>query len=42
MDILISNLLSELIYDFGKWSNWKYAYFQFDNLMVAESTTLKS
>ena len=25
MDILISNLLSELIFDFGKWSNWKYA-----------------
>ena len=24
MDILISNLLSELIFDFGKWSNWKY------------------
>ena len=25
MDILISNLLSELIFDFGKWSNCKYA-----------------
>ena len=25
MDILISNLLSESILDFGKWSNWKYA-----------------
>ena len=25
MDILISNLLSELILDFGKWSNGKYA-----------------
>ena len=25
MDILISNLLSESIFDFGKWSNWKYA-----------------
>ena len=25
MYILISNLLSELIFDFGKWSNWKYA-----------------
>ena len=25
MDILISNLLSETIFDFGKWSNWKYA-----------------
>ena len=25
MDILIANLLSELIFDFGKWSNWKYA-----------------
>ena len=26
MDILISNLLSKSIFDFGKWSNWKYAY----------------
>ena len=26
MDILISNLLSKLIFDFGKWSNWKYTY----------------
>ena len=25
MDILISNLLSESIFDFGKGSNWKYA-----------------
>ena len=25
MDILISNLLSESIFDVGKWSNWKYA-----------------
>ena len=25
MDILISNLLSEPIFDFRKWSNWKYA-----------------
>ena len=25
MDILISNLLSKSIFDFGKWSNWKYA-----------------
>ena len=25
MDILILNLLSESILDFGKWSNWKYA-----------------
>ena len=25
MDILISNLLSESILDFGKWSNGKYA-----------------
>ena len=24
MDILISNLLSETIFDFGKWANWKY------------------
>ena len=24
MDIFISNLLLELIFDFGKWSNWKY------------------
>ena len=24
MDILILNLLSESIFDFGKWSNWKY------------------
>ena len=24
MDILYSNLLSESILDFGKWSNWKY------------------
>ena len=24
MDILISNLLSESIFDFGKWSNGKY------------------
>ena len=24
MDILISNLLSESILDFGKWPNWKY------------------
>ena len=39
MDILISNLLSESIFDFGKWSNRKYentqirvfAYFQFDH-----------
>ena len=26
MDILISNLLSESILDFGKWSNLKYMY----------------
>ena len=26
MDILISNLLSESILDFGKWSNWKHMY----------------
>ena len=26
MDILIWNLLSKSIFDFGKWSNWKYAY----------------
>ena len=25
MDLLILNLLSKLILDFGKWSNWKYA-----------------
>ena len=25
MDILIWNPLSESIFDFGKWSNWKYA-----------------
>ena len=25
MHILISNLLLESIFDFGKWSNWKYA-----------------
>ena len=25
MDILFSNLLLESIFDFGKWSNWKYA-----------------
>ena len=25
MDILIWNMLSESIFDFGKWSNWKYA-----------------
>ena len=25
MDILIWNLLSESIFDFGKWSHWKYA-----------------
>ena len=25
MDILISNLLSELVLDFGKWPNKKYA-----------------
>jgi hypothetical protein len=25
MDILILNLLSKLIFDFGKWSNGKYA-----------------
>ena len=37
MDILIWNLLSESIFDFGKWSNWKlckYAYlhdFQIDH-----------
>ena len=37
MDILISNLLSESIFDIGKWSNWKlrkYVYMrniQFDN-----------
>ena len=24
MDLLISKLLSESIFDFGKWSNWKY------------------
>ena len=24
-DILISNMISESISDFGKWSNWKYA-----------------
>ena len=26
MAILISNLLSKSIFDFGKWSNWKYTY----------------
>ena len=26
MYILISNLLLKLIFDFGKWSNWKYTY----------------
>ena len=36
MDILISNLLSEPILDFRKWSNGKYKtrvymYFQFDH-----------
>ena len=25
MGILFSNLLSESIFNFGKWSNWKYA-----------------
>ena len=25
MDIFISNLLSKSIFNFGKWSNWKYA-----------------
>ena len=25
MDILILNLPSESFFDFGKWSNWKYA-----------------
>ena len=25
MDILISNLLLKSIFNFGKWSNWKYA-----------------
>ena len=25
MGILFSNLLLESIFDFGKWSNWKYA-----------------
>ena len=29
MDILISNLLSALIFDIGKWSNWKYANTRF-------------
>ena len=29
MDILISNLFLELIFDFGKWSNWKYANTRF-------------
>ena len=36
MDIIISNLLLESIFDFGKWSNWKYTntlicVFQFDH-----------
>ena len=26
MDILISNLLQKSIFDFRKWSNWKYTY----------------
>ena len=28
MDILILNLLLKFIFDFGKWSNWKYTYTQ--------------
>ena len=30
MYILILNLLSESILDFGKWSNWKYAKEEMD------------
>ena len=37
MDILISNLLSETILDFGKWSNGKYA-----NARILRLTTSRS
>ena len=35
MDILISNLLSKSIFNFGKWSNWKFMY-----LRIAETAKL--
>ena len=41
MDIPSSNLLSESIFDFGKWSNWKYThhiyvYFPFDHFLKSK------
>ena len=43
MDHLISNLLSKLIFDNGKWSNWKYANTQscvFSCLTTSQSQKL--
>ena len=31
MDILISNMLSELIFDLGKWSNWVWPLPEVEN-----------
>ena len=40
MYILISNLLSVSIFDFGKWSNWKYAYLRIFSLTTSQSQNL--
>ena len=43
MDILISNLLSESILDFGKWHNWNYAnYTNWRNWRNFSCTTSRS